>query len=441
MDPRRLISEGAPESSLPLRSGDVVMERVLRWLPGRRLTVSGQWKTEPAVVKFFAAGAREKKAFSREVSALYRLHDQGVAAPAVLASSFGAEGGVLVMEKLEGETALSYCAAGAREQRTARIRELIHWVLETQRKGVLQKDIHLGNFFRADEQWYMLDAAACEFGEISQAAAKKNLACLIAQFAPLDVARLDDILNGMRESVAAARDRRYRKMLEKAERDCTEFARIRKGCLQGMCRREFLDQVSALLEGGLDRAMSDADMLKNGNSATVVLEPRRHWVIKRYNLKSFWHWLKRQWGRSRAKNAWLAGCFLRAIGVRTPLPLAFIEERRAGVVCRAWIVTQQVSGKELADVADHDSLSEAVLEDLQGFVSLMALLKFSHGDMKASNFIIEGDGLCVIDLDSFSLFESRRKNEKRRKKDIARLLRNWPQEAPVRRRIEKRVGG
>src|SRR5690606_14614887 len=105
---------------------DVVMERVLRWLPGRRLTVSGQWKTEPAVVKFFAAGAREKKAFSREVSALYRLHDQGVAAPAVLASSFGAEGGVLVMEKLEGETALSYCAAGAREQRTARIRELIH---------------------------------------------------------------------------------------------------------------------------------------------------------------------------------------------------------------------------------------------------------------------------------------------------------------------------
>src|SRR5690606_7753996 len=136
------------------------------------------------------AGAREKKAFSREVAALYRLHDQGVAAPAVLASSFGGEGGLLVMEKLEGETAQSYCAAGAREQRTLRIRELIQWVLETQQQGVLQKDIHLDNFFRTDSQWYMLDAAACEFGEPSPAAAKGNLACLVAQFAPLDVASL-----------------------------------------------------------------------------------------------------------------------------------------------------------------------------------------------------------------------------------------------------------
>lgn len=442
VDIAHLISEGVSESSLPMRVGDVTIEGVLRWLPARRLVVAGAWKGKPAVMKFFAVGKRGEKAFSREVSALSRLHDYGVTSPDLLDSSSSDRGAILVMSRLEGETALDYCQQGDRSVRQKRILSLVRWVRETQEKGVLQKDIHLGNFFHSGRCWFMLDAAACRFGSLSAREKVKNLADLVAQFLPMDVPDLGDIFHGLGDggnAVATAREKRYRKILDKAQRDCTEFVRIRRGSLRGMCRREFLEQVLGLLDQGLDKTVSSGNMLKDGNSATVVLESQTGWVIKRYNIKSTWHWLKRQWGRTRSRNAWLAGYFLRTIGVKTPLPVAFMEEKIGCFTRRAWIINVSVSGGGLDRFPGDQELPNSWLKTLSDLFSLMKVLRFSHGDMKASNFIAEDGELAVIDLDSFSLFEPAPVNRRNWRKDAARLLRNWEEGSPVWSSIKKRI--
>lgn len=420
----QLINDGIPGQALPVNAGGVVVEQVLRWLPQRRLVVAGYRQGTPVVAKFFAGNARGKKAFKRELDALERIHQCGVAAPQVLFSQYDEQGGQLIMTRLDGQTALEYCAHEKRAERQKRVLDLLRWVREAMRKGVMQEDNHLGNFLRSEGEWHMLDAAACRFGTFTATAVLANLADLVAQFPPMDVPSLDGVLadfEAHEKAVAESRKKRYRKILEKTQRDCTEFACMRHGNLKGMCRREYLPQLAALLDRGVDAAVDGAEILKDGNSSTVVLEQKNHWVIKRYNIKSTAHWFKRQWGNTRARNAWLAGYFLRTIGVRTPLPVAFLEEKRGLFTCRAWIINEVAEGKALADLPQDREVPPVLLQDLKDLFALMRLLGFSHGDMKATNFIIEKGRLCVIDLDAMNLSGAARKIDK----DAARLLRNW----------------
>ena len=58
----------------------------------------------------------------------------------------------------------------------------------------------------------------------------------------------------------------------------------------------------------------------------------------------------------------------------------------------------------------------------------------SHGDLKASNFLLTGEGAAIIDLDSMTEHSLYRLKEQARIRDRARFMRNWTS-APV---VEKR---
>ena len=54
----------------------------------------------------------------------------------------------------------------------------------------------------------------------------------------------------------------------------------------------------------------------------------------------------------------------------------------------------------------------------------------SHGDMKASNFLVAQDQVVVLDLDAMKQHKSAATARPRIRKDRARFLRNW-QDHPV----------
>ncbi len=106
--------------------------------------------------------------------------------------------------------------------------------------------------------------------------------------------------------LVGVRDKRWRKLVKKCLRDCTEFAELHVSGLTGMCRRGDLEKVKGLLERGLDNTLPGSESLKDGNSATVWRADigAESVVIKRYNLKNFAKKLARQF-RSRARNSWM----------------------------------------------------------------------------------------------------------------------------------------
>ncbi|MBA4720027.1 MAG: hypothetical protein H2067_02780 [Alcanivorax sp.] len=446
-----LLDQGFPEQSLlPLTMSDltVELETSLRWLPGRRLTALARWNGTPVVVKAYAASSRGREEFQREQRAFDQLHRRGVAAPVRLACAETHEGALLLLEYLEGDTAAQYLAAlTSRAERRALITDLAGWVAIQHGRGVLQTDIHLGNFLLHKGEWCLLDADSCRFGAVRYNVAKENLARLLAQFDPLDVPDLDTLRDTLpiapgRGRLHRAQERRYRDMLGKTQRECTEFVPVNTAGLRGMARRDAWPVLARFLEGGVDglnKIMANGRMLKDGGSATVVALPENGWVLKRYNLKNAAHKFRRQFGRTRAKNAWLAGHFLRFIGVDTPQPIAFLEESSGGLVGRCWLICTGETGAGLDSVRADDILPEYQARALGEFFHLMADFSFAHGDMKASNILLTKDGISIIDLDAFRRFRLPVLARRAREKDRKRLLRNWSEETPLRAQIARLI--
>ena len=98
----------------------------------------------------------------------------------------------------------------------------------------------------------------------------------------------------------------------------------------------------------LDGAIRNGVLIKDGNSATIarVEVDCQQWVIKRYNIKNFWHWLKRCWRPSRAAVSWRNAHLLEQLGIETPAPIAMLEQRWGWLRGRAYYVSQCIDAIE-----------------------------------------------------------------------------------------------
>ncbi len=118
-----------------------------------------------------------------------------------------------------------------------------------------------------------------------------------------------------------------------------------------------LAQADALLDQG--------HLYKTGGTASVakVEVNGRPLVIKRYNIKSFAHWLTRFWRPSRAWHSWREGNRLAFLGIATPKPLAVLEKRCFWLRSRAYLVTEFLPGPDIierfAPYVEHGDAPEA----------------------------------------------------------------------------------
>jgi hypothetical protein len=71
-------------------------------------------------------------------------------------------------------------------------------------------------------------------------------------------------------------------------------------------------------------------LLKDGNSSTVAVIKidKKNYVVKRYNIKGFWHGVSRAFRPSRAYNSWRNALLLEMLGIATAHPYLFLEQRR-----------------------------------------------------------------------------------------------------------------
>ena len=152
-------------------------------------------------------------------------------------------------------------------------------------------------------------------------------------------------------------------------------------------------------------------------------------MIKRYNIKDWRHAISRSLRPTRGWASWHNGNYLRFNEINTPLPVALVEERFGFIRKRAWLVTEYSDGKDLL-TAVRSTVSSPI--DPSHLPALTAKLvdqligaNISHGDMKATNFIVTSNGIQLIDLDAMQIHSSSAKAVVAIKSDIDRLLRNW----------------
>ena len=164
-----------------------------------------------------------------------------------------------------------------------------------------------------------------------------------------------------------------------------------------------------------DELLSNGRVLKRGGRSTTVelvagggTNPDVRYVLKRFHSKDPIHSMTHCLMRTRARRGWKYGRLLRSNGVRTPWPLAYEEKRIGPVRHTSFLLTEYIPGLTLTEYMEKETANDGnawsqPASTFAGFWSQLGTLRMTHGDLKASNFIVGEDlRLWVIDLDSAS---------------------------------------
>jgi len=436
-------------STVALDDGsELVVERWLRILPGKRLTGIGQWNGQAVLAKLFVAARGDERHWQREWRGIDSLQAHGLPTPKRLASGrLEGAGHYVLTEYLDGARCPDAAAAGE-------LASVFETVGRMHARGILQEDVHLGNFLLHADKLYVVDGDAIR-PDASERERLDNLALLFAQLAPaacraMQVGLLAAYRKGnpgltvdaaqLEAAIVRAREARLADILDKCLRDCSLFKVARRTDRFFSLVRSEADFLAPLIADP-DAWLEQGEALKRGRSATlarVELEGRKL-VIKRYNIKGAGHALSRAWRPSRAWHSWIEAHQLRFLGIATPRPLALIEHRLGPLRGRAWLVSEYCEGPNLQTRLDGHAESGAparVKEAVRALFARLAAERISHGDLKATNFLCCGDELVVLDLDAMRRHDSEAAWRKAWRKDRARFLRNWPEGSVLRREMD-----
>ncbi|RYD46922.1 MAG: hypothetical protein EOP85_06465 [Verrucomicrobiaceae bacterium] len=185
------------------------------------------------------------------------------------------------------------------------------------------------------------------------------------------------------------------------------------------------------------RPPSGMTIYKYGTRSLVGSYPLEEFgpvVLKYYFPKSLVKRLSYGLLGSRAERSWRAAHAFRFVGIPTPAPLFLKERRTLGglLLDQAFLVTRQAPGIPLSlwverHPGELDRLRR-IADAIGSALSIMARHRITHGDLKASNIIVDSDNadaISFIDLDAVEILSTPAAWSAARAKDEKRLLANW----------------
>jgi tRNA A-37 threonylcarbamoyl transferase component Bud32 len=423
--------------------------RLIREVPGTRQTYSALWQDQPVIVKVFCRRFSIRRHTLREWQALQKIAALQIDCPQALFYGKTEEGfGAIVTAFIPDSQNIFnlYVELTDPQKKIQLLSMVVSQLAHLHINGIVQNDLHLGNFLLAANRIYLIDPAqirfykepvklSVSFSQLAQlcnnwpANQESGLEVFIRKyFAARGLVfrpwHLDKILKLAR----AIREKMIRRRLRKSLRDGKRYIAIKNRTCRAIFSRQLWTQKQAAdLPGHIDLLMSQGKVLKRGNTCFVcqVQINDRPVVIKRYNHKGFWHSLRQTFQGSRARRCWMHGHRFDELRIPTPMPLAFIEKTRGGIVYCSYILNEYAEGvkfdKFLRDLSRIESEQAQMFERVETILRHMEQYHITHGDLKPSNILITPNGPTLIDLDSVRVHKIGFLFKRARNKDIKRL--------------------
>jgi tRNA A-37 threonylcarbamoyl transferase component Bud32 len=131
------------------------------------------------------------------------------------------------------------------------------------------------------------------------------------------------------------------------------------------------------------------------------------------------------------------------LGIRTPRPLAVVEERWGVVRKRAYFIMAHTPGETIEEalraVANDSAEVAHLLDQLGQLLQQLAAARISHGDFKATNFLLSSNRIYLLDLDGMRAHTTSSAFGRAFRQDLARLKRNWADLPLVERYLAERM--
>jgi tRNA A-37 threonylcarbamoyl transferase component Bud32 len=430
----------------------LICTALLRHIPRKRRVYRALHGNQKVIAKIYETKLCAKSILLNEWAKLNRIHNAGLNCPRPIFYGRCESGGwAIVTEYIEDSAAALelYYKADSPKEKVHILQPLFGELAKLNKAGIFQKDLHLGNFLMSGDKVFSLDTATMKFGPhpIDKTRSLRQLAVL-SWYVPQEIRA--EALAGLLNLYAEIRGWKFtaddsqtienymkkhirseiKRQLKKTLRSSGRYSRIKKNGLTAVFEKTFYENLDASrFLSKIDGLMETGQILKSRPTSLLscIDFNGNDIVIKRYNHKGLWHSIRQSFRTSRAKRSWLHGQRLTMLGVNTPKPLAYIEERIGPVLWKSYLLTSRVRGQNLADEIGQPNISEQQKENLHRQIrDLMTTLHdngITHGDFKPTNFVIAQDSVYVTDLDAMKVHYSGLLLKKRCAKDISRLER------------------
>ena len=459
-DLQRHSRETLPVFDLTLDNGELLQElEVVRRVPGKRIVCRGNWNGQLVYAKLFI-GKNAAKYAARDARGARWLAAAQIATPTLLletsVASLGCHG--LLYAAVAGENAEQVWDGLDIEGRYALALRLVGEIARHHQAGLLQTDLYLKNFLVQGQQIYTLDGdgirrlrmlgRGCQqrdnlarlLSKIDVVVLRAWLPGLLRHYASVIETESEFYLDDMQRRIAQYWQYDMRQYAEKVQRTCSDVVTWQDSSVYAAVNRvddspalrAALASPDALFE------QQGAQRLKSGNTCTVaaVQIDQRKLVVKRYNIKNFWHGLGRAWRPSRAVQAWSHAYRLRLKDIATPAPVAVMERRAGRLRQEAYLLTEYVEARDaaafFADVTISVEQRQQVALAIASMFHQLFCLRLEHGDCKASNVLVQGLQPMLIDLDSMRQHACLMRFRRRHVRDLRRFMKNWQSDAVAR---------
>jgi tRNA A-37 threonylcarbamoyl transferase component Bud32 len=424
---------------------------ITRCLPGKRISCQGIWNGKTVFAKLFIAPKRAKKHWQQELKGIEILSKENICTPERLlkGTALNSEIYFVFFAYIENSRPLQVLwDSSTADSQTDLLHQLISTIAEHHSKGVLQKDLHLNNFLLANDQLYTLDGAdIIAFDNTDKKVACRNLAQLFAQFYPAIESHISTalnvyfqyrqwpdnpaLLNAVITDTLREREIRKQDFIAKTQRDCGLFCVEKTWSQLSIYARKYHSADLLQVLDKPDGFIKSGKTVKKGKSSTVAIVTvgKSQWVIKRYNIKSWRHFLSRALRPSRASISWHNTNLLKFYGIATPEPIAMIEKRFGLIRKTAYFISEFSAGQTYWDFLylsqPTDTEKKSVAQSVCTLLQSLKRQNISHGDLKISNIMISNGIACLIDLDATQQHSDQKRFLKAHKKDVNRFFKNW----------------
>jgi len=421
-------------------------DQILRLLPAKRLVVAARSKQQYCVIKLFAPNQKGQRELEREQQGHALARAAGVNVADIAFSSEDLAGCfAIAYDFIENSEEISLNNVDKNQDHVVKMLELM---AKLHNFGVYQEDIHLDNILLADNELYLIDLASVmkdkPSGGVSVDISLDNVALMVAQFSLSEQTIFMQYIehyyqarswlfdsharNEFNTRLDQIWQKRKKQYLSKGFRSCTMTNYRRSLSQESAFQAKFFRQSDVDLAQDIEDLISQGEVIKAGNSATVVkvMIAGKMRVIKRYNMKGFSHFLRRCWRPSRAAISWQNANLLNFIGLPTPTPLGFIENRVFGLRHTAYFICDYEPAQELLSVYQQRQPTADELSQIKTIFDVLEQAQISHGDLKASNLLLDSEGkILIIDLDAIQEHRCSGNFQQAFNKDKARFIANW----------------
>lgn len=435
--------------------------QILRILNGRRLVCLADWCGKTVIAKLFF-GEQSAKYAARDAAGIRYLSQANITTPKCLwqgqsqdqlQAKQGAnpQADVLIYEAIaNAKNGEEIWPTLNLTQRLNLAKNLVVEVAKHHNAGLLQVDLHLKNFLVAEDVIYTLDGDGIRpLSKLFRKSQKqRNLATLFSKMDVLDDDWIDKLYETYCQHVGIAYSlfdeaeiwlltQKIRRQTasdyadKKVFRQCTD---VKKHALEGSWVLASSDMKNIDFTENLDVLICAQNLLKNGNTCTVALVEvdDKKIVIKRYNIKNFWHGLSRALRQSRAAVSWANAHRLKILNIATAKPIALIEHQKYGLKGKTYFLAEYIDAPDIAQyfaqTQNKTSYKKQRAEAIGNIVTLfykLHLLQISHGDTKATNIKMQGTQPVLIDLDSMRQHQWGYFAQIAHLRDLKRFMQNW----------------